>query len=185
MVLYPLHILREFGQQTVPTSPVYPAEPVQNRYQQCWLYLLNHENQTTLRHHCTYLVSAFALAAFQLQQATASSLQYAPYTTCTSYGIGNKAFPGRGRPIEDNGNCVVTVPKDPNSPKPAAISTVPVKDKSLLSNCSTSPVQPVFKKAGTRVMSENRPPIGTNPDAYVEKQQATSTSPTSTLSSAQ
>ncbi|GMF45011.1 unnamed protein product [Phytophthora lilii] len=62
---------------------------------------------------------ALAFLALQTQQAAASSLQNDPYTTCTSYDINNKNFPGRGSDIEDDGTCTVTVPNDPTQHKSA------------------------------------------------------------------
>ncbi|POM63253.1 hypothetical protein PHPALM_27461, partial [Phytophthora palmivora] len=64
----------------------------------------------------TFLVlTTVTLAALQLQHAAASSLEYDPYTTCTSYDIGDKNFPGRDSE-QDDGTCTVTVPEDPNRP---------------------------------------------------------------------
>ncbi|GMF10251.1 unnamed protein product [Phytophthora lilii] len=66
-----------------------------------------------------YLASvALGFAALQMYDAAAISLQYDPYTTCTSYDINNKNFPGRGSDIDDDGTCTVTVPNDPSQPKP-------------------------------------------------------------------
>ncbi|OWZ04518.1 hypothetical protein PHMEG_00023564 [Phytophthora megakarya] len=66
---------------------------------------------------CTYLIpAAVTFAALQLQYTAASSLEYAPYTACTSYDIGDDNFPGRGTEIVDDGKCTVTFPEDPNRP---------------------------------------------------------------------
>ncbi|KAL4094907.1 hypothetical protein PRIC1_010558 [Phytophthora ramorum] len=72
-----------------------------------------------------YLVSAaVAFVALQMQQSAATSLQYDPYTTCTSYDIGDENFPGRGTEVRDDGTCTVTVPEDPNRPaNPDAYAT--------------------------------------------------------------
>lgn len=82
------------------------------------------------------VVTAVALVALQLQQIAASSLQFDPYTTCNSYNIGDKNFPGRGTEIEDDGNCVVTVPEIPDSLKHSEISAVLVADKMFLCICT-------------------------------------------------
>ncbi|POM78176.1 Transglutaminase elicitor-like protein, partial [Phytophthora palmivora] len=112
----------------------------------------------------TYLATAvITLVALQVQHATSSSLEYDPYTTCTSYDIGNKNFPGRGTEIEDDGTCTVTIPEDPNVPKAATVSAVAVTHTELLSNKSVAPAVPVFTKVGTQLMSETP---STNPDAY-------------------
>ncbi|OWY99932.1 Transglutaminase elicitor, partial [Phytophthora megakarya] len=108
-----------------------------------------------------------AIAALQLHQVTASSLQTDPTTTCTSYNISDKNFPGRGSEIEDDGTCVVTVPGGPSGPKAAGISPVPVTQPNLLSKMSTAPVDPVFTKVGTEIMSEKIPADGADHDAYV------------------
>ncbi|KAE8880537.1 hypothetical protein PF005_g24709 [Phytophthora fragariae] len=127
-----------------------------------------------------YLASAaVALVALQMHQVAASSLKFDPFTTCTSYNIGDESFPGRGSEIIDDGNCVVTVPEDPNVPKVAALSIVSVLDTSLLSKSATAPSESVFTKVGTQVMSEKIPPTGADQDAYVETDQATSALPAS------
>ncbi|KAL4094906.1 hypothetical protein PRIC1_010557 [Phytophthora ramorum] len=127
-----------------------------------------------------YLVSAaVAFVALQMQQSAATSLQYDPYTTCTSYDIGDENFPGRGTEVHDDGTCTVTVPEDPNRPAASAFSIVPVTDKSLLFNTPELPAEPVFTKVGTKVQSEDKSSLDADPDAYVKKQGTTATSPTS------
>lgn len=99
------------------------------------------------------LPAAVALAALQTQQAAATSLEFDPFTTCHSYEIRNKNFPGRGGEIKDDGNCVVTVPEDPNVPRVCSISKVPVTFKSLVRSSSASPSKHVYTKMGRKVGS--------------------------------
>ncbi|OWY93229.1 Transglutaminase elicitor, partial [Phytophthora megakarya] len=117
---------------------------------------------------CRHLFAAVvAIAALQLHQVAASSLQTDPTTTCNSYDLSDDNFPGRGTEIEDDGNCVVTVPEDPNGPKAANISPAPVTQPNLLSKMSTAPADPVFTKVGTEIMSEKIPTAGTDQEAYL------------------
>ncbi|OWZ09967.1 Transglutaminase elicitor [Phytophthora megakarya] len=127
---------------------------------------------------CTSLVSAaVTVMALQMQHASASSLQYDPYTSCTSYDISDENFPGRGTEITDDGKCTVTVPEDPKLIMATTISTTAATHMELLSNESASPVVPVFTKVGTEIMSE---PMNTNPDAYIVDQTSTPGIPPST-----
>ncbi|GMF24848.1 unnamed protein product [Phytophthora lilii] len=127
-----------------------------------------------------YLASAAAaFVALQMQQTSATSLQYDPYTTCTSYDIGNQNFPGRGSEIVDDGTCTITVPEDPNLPKTDSIATVSVTYVNLLSNKSASPAEPISSKVGTAIISEETPPAEAKQDAYVMMQGSTATSLTS------
>ncbi|KAF1786922.1 Transglutaminase elicitor [Phytophthora cactorum] len=66
-----------------------------------------------------FFSAAIAFVALQLQinAVTASSLKDDPVTTCTSYDLSDKNFPGRGSEIEDDGTCSVTVPENPGKPK--------------------------------------------------------------------
>ncbi|ETO60305.1 hypothetical protein F444_21460 [Phytophthora nicotianae P1976] len=52
----------------------------------------------------------------QISSVVASSLQDDPVTTCSSYDLSNKNFPGRGTAIEDDGTCKVTVPGNRGAP---------------------------------------------------------------------
>ncbi|KAG2787419.1 hypothetical protein JG687_00018830 [Phytophthora cactorum] len=67
-------------------------------------------------HGIRYLSTAIALFALRLQISVvaATSLTDDPVTTCTSYDLGNKNFPGRGAEIEDDGTCTVSVPEPEN-----------------------------------------------------------------------
>ncbi|ETL25413.1 hypothetical protein L914_20601, partial [Phytophthora nicotianae] len=62
-----------------------------------------------------FVFAAIVALHLQLNEVDASSLNDDPVTTCTSYEIGNKNFPGRGTEIEDDGTCTVTVPENPNT----------------------------------------------------------------------
>ncbi|ETK71792.1 hypothetical protein F441_21512 [Phytophthora nicotianae CJ01A1] len=66
-----------------------------------------------------FVSAAIACVALQLQihAVAATSLKDDPVTTCTSYDIGNKNFPGRGSEIEDDGTCIVIVPGNPSASK--------------------------------------------------------------------
>ncbi|KAG4037360.1 hypothetical protein PC123_g27074 [Phytophthora cactorum] len=66
-----------------------------------------------------FFSAAIAFVALQLQinAVTASSLKDDPVTTCTSYDLSDKNFPGRGSEIEDDGTCSVTVPENPSTSK--------------------------------------------------------------------
>ncbi|ETL78638.1 hypothetical protein L917_20583, partial [Phytophthora nicotianae] len=49
-----------------------------------------------------FVFAAIVALHLQLNEVDASSLNDDPVTTCTSYEIGNKNFPGRGTEIEDD-----------------------------------------------------------------------------------
>ncbi|OWZ19780.1 hypothetical protein PHMEG_0005921 [Phytophthora megakarya] len=115
----------------------------------------------------TYLVSAaVALVALQLQYATGSSLEFDPYTTCTSYNIGDDNFPGRGTEIVDDGTCTVTVPEDPNRPAGRKLEWVSGDDIADLEAHFGSPLELKLKNLPTSAFYTPSAWPGSNWPAY-------------------
>ncbi|KAL4151020.1 hypothetical protein PRNP1_010406 [Phytophthora ramorum] len=116
----------------------------------------------------TYLVSAaVALVAVQIHHTSASSIYYDPVTTSGTTDEITDKFPAFGADVTDQ-DCAITVEVDPTLPDITTILNVPVTFGDLLANTSTAPVEPVYTKVGTVVMSEETPATDSNQDAYID-----------------
>ncbi|POM74987.1 Transglutaminase elicitor-like protein [Phytophthora palmivora] len=117
----------------------------------------------------TFLVlAAVTLAALQVQHADASSLEYDPYTTCTSYDIDNKNFPGRDSEIEDDGTCTVTVPEDPNRPPNRKLEEVYGDDIADLEAYFGTPLERKLKNLPTSAVYTPSPWAGSKWPTYLD-----------------
>ncbi|GMF26638.1 unnamed protein product [Phytophthora fragariaefolia] len=117
----------------------------------------------------TYLVSAaVAVVALQMQQTSATSLFYDPFTSTNTIGTISGKFPARGASVDDK-DCAITVQVDPTLPDITTISTVPVTYPGLLANASTGPVQPVSTKVGTAVVNNPVPDTNAEQEGFLGK----------------
>nr|CAL47420.1 transglutaminase elicitor precursor [Phytophthora cinnamomi] len=117
----------------------------------------------------TYLISAVVAAvALQMQQTTATSLYYTPFTVSdTTDKITNK-FPGYGGRVTEQ-DCLIQVNLDPTLPNITTIPSAPVEYPDLLANLTTAPVEPLCSKVGTIELSVETPAVDADQDAYVGK----------------
>ncbi|POM57549.1 Hypothetical protein PHPALM_37919 [Phytophthora palmivora] len=117
----------------------------------------------------TFLVLAVVtFVTLQVQHAGASSLEYDPYTTCTSYDIGDKNFPGRGSEIEDDGACTVTVPEDPNRPSSRKLEEIYGDDIAELEAYFGTPLERKLKNLPTSAVYTQSPWAGSNWPTYLD-----------------
>ncbi|KAE9123073.1 hypothetical protein PF010_g6530 [Phytophthora fragariae] len=87
----------------------------------------------------TYLISAVvATVALQMQQTTASSLYYTPFTVSDTTNEITDKFPAYGADVADQ-DCIIKVEVDPTLPNITTISSVPVTYPDLLANLTTAP----------------------------------------------
>ncbi|OWZ18082.1 Transglutaminase elicitor [Phytophthora megakarya] len=116
----------------------------------------------------TYLVSAaVAAVALQLQHASAASLYHEPFTVGGTVDQITKDFPAFGSEVPDQ-DVVYELEVDPTLPDVTTIPTVPVTHTDLLANTSTAPTEPVYKKVGTVIMSEETPTSDADLDSYID-----------------
>ncbi|KAG1697992.1 hypothetical protein DVH05_015476 [Phytophthora capsici] len=130
-----------------------------------------------------FIPAAVALVAVQMQEASATSLYYDPFTSAnTTDEISNK-FPARGANVADQ-DCAITVEIDPTLPDITTITTVAVNYTELLANTTTAPTETVSTFVGKSVYSITTPSTDANQDAYTTTTTtSTSTSTTSTTQS--
>ncbi|GMF26645.1 unnamed protein product [Phytophthora fragariaefolia] len=116
----------------------------------------------------TYIVSAaVAVVALQMQQTTATSMYYTPFTVSGTTDEITDKFPAYSADVADK-DCAIIVQVDPTLPDIATISSVPVTFPDLLGNMTTAPTEPVFSKVGTAVLSEDIPATDSNQDGYID-----------------
>ncbi|KAE9347956.1 hypothetical protein PR003_g6663 [Phytophthora rubi] len=105
----------------------------------------------------TYLISAVvATVALQMQQTTASSLYYTPFTVSDTTNEITDKFPAYGADVADQ-DCIIKVEVDPTLPNITTISSVPVTYPDLLANLTTAPADPVYSKVGSAILKDDSP----------------------------
>ncbi|EGZ11258.1 hypothetical protein PHYSODRAFT_563970 [Phytophthora sojae] len=117
----------------------------------------------------TYLISAVVAAvALQMQQTTATSLYYTPFTVSDTTDELTDKFPAYGAEVADQ-DCLVKVEVDPTLPNITTILPEPSEFPDLLANLTTAPAEPVCDKVGTKEFSVEVPAVDADQDEYVGK----------------
>ncbi|KAE8878335.1 hypothetical protein PF005_g13880 [Phytophthora fragariae] len=117
----------------------------------------------------TYLISAVvASVALQMQQTTATSLFYTPFTVSNTTDEISDKFPAYGMEVADQ-DCIIKVKIDPTLPNITTIPSAPVEFPDLLANLTTAPAEPVCSKVGTIELSVETPAVDADQDEYVGK----------------
>ncbi|KAL3660850.1 hypothetical protein V7S43_014252 [Phytophthora oleae] len=130
-----------------------------------------------------FIPAAVALVAVQLQEASATSLYYDPFTSANTTDEISSKFPARGANVADQ-DCAITVEIDPTLPDITTITTVSVNYTELLANTTTAPTETVSTFVGKSVYSISTPSTAADQDAYTTTTTtSTSTSTTSTTQS--
>uniref|UniRef100_M4BQC3 Transglutaminase elicitor n=1 Tax=Hyaloperonospora arabidopsidis (strain Emoy2) TaxID=559515 RepID=M4BQC3_HYAAE len=113
-----------------------------------------------------YLVTAaVALLVTRMQQAAASSMFYGAEPAVEVDKMSSD-FPGRGMDMPAEALAYV-VTKDPTLPNIESIPKVPAKFPELLASNPSRPVDSIFAKVGTPILSRTRLQQGANQDSYI------------------